>query len=57
MLTSLETARGKHIPLAWAYQTLSRDRRPQNLRVPAGSFEVEVFTRDSERQVVAHLLR
>lgn len=43
MLTSLETARGKHIPLAWAYQTLSRDASPQNLRVPAGSFEVEVF--------------
>jgi hypothetical protein len=43
MLTSLETARGKHIPLTWAYQTLSRDLKPQNLRVPAGSFEVEVF--------------
>ena len=43
MLTSLETARGKHIPLTWAYQTLSRDLKPHNLRVPAGSFEVEVF--------------
>ena len=57
MLTSLETARGKHIPLAWAYQTLSRDRSPQNLRVPAGRLRSRSVPRDSERRVVAYLLR
>jgi hypothetical protein len=43
LLTSLETARGKHIPLAWTYQKLSKDAKSQNIRVPAGSFEVEVL--------------
>src|SRR5205085_6902897 len=43
LLTSLETARGKHIPLAWIYQKLSKDAKSQNIRVPAGSFEVEVL--------------
>ena len=36
MLTSLETARGKHIPLAWAYQTLSRDRDRKTCAYPPG---------------------
>lgn len=43
MLTSLETARNKHVPLTWVYQTLSQDKATQTIRVPAGSFEVDVM--------------
>jgi hypothetical protein len=42
ILTSLETSRGKHIPLSWNYATLSKDAASQTVRVPAGTFEVEV---------------
>jgi len=43
LLTSLETSRGKHIPLSWNYATLAVDRAAQTARVPAGLFEVQVF--------------
>jgi hypothetical protein len=43
VLTSLETARGKHVPLTWATATLTVDRNPQALRVPAGVYQVNVM--------------
>lgn len=43
LLTSLETARARHEALQWRYIALSRDAKAQSVRVPAGSFEVDVL--------------
>ena len=43
LLMSLETSRGRHEPLKWSPTALVRGKGTQSVRVPAGSFEVEVF--------------
>ncbi len=43
ILTSLETGRGNHVPLSWAYQNLTEDSKEQTIRTPAGTFEVNVL--------------
>ena len=43
MLTSLATSRARHEPLKWSPTAFLRDSGAQTIRVPAGSFEVEVF--------------
>ncbi|HYI95210.1 MAG TPA: hypothetical protein VEX68_16835 [Bryobacteraceae bacterium] len=42
LLMSLETSRARHEPLQWSPTVLTRDAATQSVRVPAGSFEVEV---------------
>jgi hypothetical protein len=42
LLTSLETSRAKHIPLAWSKGTLSVDRQSQRIETRAGAFDVEI---------------
>lgn len=43
-VTSLETARAKHIALGVSYATLKVAPKPETIRVPAGTFETEVRT-------------
>lgn len=42
LLTSLETSRGKHVPLAWSRGTLFIEQQPQRIQTRAGAFDVEV---------------
>jgi len=44
LLTSLETARLQHVPIAWVHATLSRSAGSKPLTVPAGSSQVETWT-------------
>jgi len=43
-LTSLRSARDAHQPMAWSRINLTRNAALQTIEVPAGEFEVEVFT-------------
>lgn len=44
LLLSLKTARFSHVPLAWREAELSRSLESEELSVPAGTFQVEVFS-------------
>jgi hypothetical protein len=48
LLTSLQRARESHTPLSWKPATLSRSRGTLNMTVPAGNFEVEVWSVEIE---------
>jgi hypothetical protein len=43
-LPSLLRARLDHVPLAWGQATIERAASPQAVRVPAGSFQADVWT-------------
>ena len=43
LLTSFETSRGKHVPLAWAKGKLALDAGTLRVQTRAGAFEVEVW--------------
>lgn len=43
-LTGLRSARDAHQPMAWARINLTRNRTLQRIDVPAGEFEVEVYS-------------
>lgn len=43
-LTGLRSARDAHQPLAWSHINLSRNRTLQHIDVPAGEFDVEVYS-------------
>lgn len=43
VLTALETARGKHVPLSWSHATLGQDAKPAQVKTPAGIFEVDTL--------------
>jgi hypothetical protein len=43
VLTSLETVRGKHLPVEWQKAEFSRDETPHDVRVPAGRFKADVL--------------
>jgi len=43
LLTSLETSRGKHVPLAWSKGTLSVDQPSQRIQTRAGALDVDVW--------------
>jgi hypothetical protein len=44
LLTSLETARLGHVPLAWNRATVSRSNGQKQIMVPAGAFKVEEWS-------------
>ena len=44
LLNSLQAARLQHRPLSWTPATLSRSAETEQVSVPAGTFEVEVWS-------------
>lgn len=44
LMRALSVSRLKHVPVEWDAATLSRSAEPQTIEVPAGTFEVEVYT-------------